>query len=578
MKKHPKFKIVNTATLLMSALLSPTVFATHSYILDGYTPDVRDTADKEMFRNTVIDTTDPNEMGHTVIGQGNFVSTDVGATVTVGNQNNIQPNSVNTNVFGYQNGVLGANTQAFGSLNFITGDNSTVSGIKNTVSAVNTHLVGKENEIYGQNHFIGGYKNTTYGESNTLVGNENRIHRIVNGDPEEASNSVAIGTKNNVGGNHTVVIGSNSNVDSNYSVGIGSNTTITNSANSFAIGDANTIKNSEMSLTVGTNQLDNAAYSTAMGYHNIVKSAFSTVIGSNINVGENRKYSVVVGYDSTIEEKVATEKYTINGTEHTFAGKDPIAAMSIGAEGTERTLTHLAAGRISSDSTDAINGSQLYAVTSELDKSTQSISDIKTKVDKNTKDIADNKKAVSDNTKEITKVKDRVTKLEDTVPEVTGGENIKVEKSTGSKGQSVYKVSTNGLASKADLDLIKAETINKADEAKQIAQKAHQVSIENRQLIESNTKEISRLNTKVHRIDKKTRAGIASVAAIAGAPQVFTPGKSMVSVGVSNYRGESGLSAVYSRANDSGHAILKAGLSINTQHDVIATGGVGYQW
>ena len=67
----------------------------------------------------------------------------------------------------------------------------------------------------------------------------------------------------------------------------------------------------------------------------------------------------------------------INGTTHNFAGTNPAATVSVGKAGTERTITNVAAGRISAASTDAINGSQLYAVTSEMDKGVAYAGDVK---------------------------------------------------------------------------------------------------------------------------------------------------------------------------------------------------------
>ncbi|EBW9463891.1 hypothetical protein CB413_29815, partial [Salmonella enterica subsp. enterica serovar Panama] len=68
---------------------------------------------------------------------------------------------------------------------------------------------------------------------------------------------------------------------------------------------------------------------------------------------------------------VATPEYTVNGVSHTFAGSAPVSTVSIGDSGKERTLTNVAAGRISATSTDVINGSQLFAVTSEVEKGNQ---------------------------------------------------------------------------------------------------------------------------------------------------------------------------------------------------------------
>ncbi|MEB7502810.1 hypothetical protein NGC23_21985, partial [Leclercia pneumoniae] len=58
---------------------------------------------------------------------------------------------------------------------------------------------------------------------------------------------------------------------------------------------------------------------------------------------------------------------TLRGTAYTFAGAAPASTVSIGSVGKERTLTNLAAGRLSATSTDAVNGSQLYATNQAIE-------------------------------------------------------------------------------------------------------------------------------------------------------------------------------------------------------------------
>lgn len=70
----------------------------------------------------------------------------------------------------------------------------------------------------------------------------------------------------------------------------------------------------------------------------------------------------VFGSGSTTAAAVGTNEATVNGiTYGGFAGNNPLATVSVGSEGKERTITNVAAGRISKTSTDTINGSQLYA-------------------------------------------------------------------------------------------------------------------------------------------------------------------------------------------------------------------------
>ena len=57
----------------------------------------------------------------------------------------------------------------------------------------------------------------------------------------------------------------------------------------------------------------------------------------------------------------------------------------------------------------------------------------------------------------------------------------------------------------------------------------------------------------MNKVDRKTRAGIAGVAAIASAPSARKDGKSMVSTGVAHHRGESAIAIKASRNSDNGH-------------------------
>ncbi|TIO06932.1 MAG: hypothetical protein E5X93_29940, partial [Mesorhizobium sp.] len=87
---------------------------------------------------------------------------------------------------------------------------------------------------------------------------------------------------------------------------------------------------------------------------------------------------VALGSGSVTQVAVGTSGTTIGGTAYTFAGTTPTSTVSIGAPGAERTLTNLAAGRISGSSTDAINGSQLFATNQQVTQNTTDIANLST--------------------------------------------------------------------------------------------------------------------------------------------------------------------------------------------------------
>lgn len=82
----------------------------------------------------------------------------------------------------------------------------------------------------------------------------------------------------------------------------------------------------------------------------------------------NNHNDVALGSGSTTEKAVGTRGTTIDGGYYTFAGTEPTSTVSIGSEGNERTITNVAAGRVEYWSTDAINGSQLYATNQAIEE------------------------------------------------------------------------------------------------------------------------------------------------------------------------------------------------------------------
>lgn len=147
-------------------------------------------------------------------------------------------------------------------------------------------------------------------------------------------------------GNNTVLIGSNSKVDGNFNYGIGHNAELK--------GESNAV----------------------VGAYNHVTANNTYVLGDHVDTTLNN--AVVLGSQSTAESSdvVSTPSYTYAGGTVNFAGTAPVSTVSVGATNQERTITHVAAGRVSADSTDAINGSQLYGANQQIDNLYNKISNI----------------------------------------------------------------------------------------------------------------------------------------------------------------------------------------------------------
>lgn len=179
-------------------------------------------------------------------------------------------------------------------------------------------------------------------------------------------------------GNNTVLIGSNSKVNGDFNYGMGHGVIFQGNKNS-AVGAYNKIEgNQSGAFGVGTYNVaavkgDN---SYSVGNKNQVSANNTFVMGNNVNTSLDN--AVVLGNNSTAESSdvVSTPSYTYVGGTVNFAGTAPVSTISVGATGQERTITHVAAGRISADSTDAINGSQLYGANQQIDNLYNKINNI----------------------------------------------------------------------------------------------------------------------------------------------------------------------------------------------------------
>lgn len=175
--------------------------------------------------------------------------------------------------------------------------------------------------------------------------------------------------------NNSVLIGSGSSVKGDFTLGIGHFTNV-NAKKGLAIGSYNTLSDKATESGVfGQGELNKTAIdasgSYSIGNYNHISGNNTFVMGNNVTTSlEN---AVILGNDSADGDVVGTSSYTFNnGKTVNYAGTTPVSTVSVGAKDKERTITNLAAGRVSATSTDAINGSQLYGVHQMIDTLNQS--------------------------------------------------------------------------------------------------------------------------------------------------------------------------------------------------------------
>ncbi|ECI3362768.1 hypothetical protein DKU78_24360, partial [Salmonella enterica subsp. diarizonae] len=203
-------------------------------------------------------------------------------------------------------------------------------------------------------------KLTTGGLYGTAVGINSGVY---------SNSALALGHNAKVGenANAALAVGYNSLSSAQNAIAIG-NTAKATAANTISIGTGNTVSGNN-SGAIGDPSTVSGAGSYSLGNNNTVSASNAFVLGNAVNNAVDN--SVVLGNGSTVSAAIATSEYNVNGVSHKFAGSAPVSTVSIGGAGKERTLTNIAAGRIFAGSTDAINGSQLFAVTSEVERGNQ---------------------------------------------------------------------------------------------------------------------------------------------------------------------------------------------------------------
>lgn len=179
----------------------------------------------------------------------------------------------------------------------------------------------------------------------------------------QGEQSISIGTGNIVKANNAGAFGDPSYVSGDGSYSIGNNNTIT-TRDTFVLGSGINRADDLTSNLSGT--VENSVY---LGKDSEATAGSGSVSADGVGTLKALTSEQVAGLTSTAGATGAVTNAKVNNiTYSNFAGAKAIGAVTVGASGTERRIQNVAAGEISSSSTDAINGSQLYMVANEIGK------------------------------------------------------------------------------------------------------------------------------------------------------------------------------------------------------------------
>lgn len=263
---------------------------------------------------------------------------------------------------GYQSRALGERAASFGFYAQAAQIDSIAIGSQSRANMDSSIALGRTTIVNGDYSIAIGrstHANGTMAVGLGQVARANADNSIAIGNhtnaTSTATNSIAMGNVATVSGSNSIAIGPNTNVTGNSSIAVGvGNEVYANNAGAF--GDPNIIQ-------------AGADGSYAFGNDNTISGANTFVLGNGVTVGTAD--SVILGNGSGTATAVNVDKATVGPITYSgFKGsiQEEGEYVSVGANGDERQIKHVAAGQITDSSTDAINGSQLYAVAAEIGK------------------------------------------------------------------------------------------------------------------------------------------------------------------------------------------------------------------
>ncbi len=186
-------------------------------------------------------------------------------------------------------------------------------------------------------------------------------------------NSAALGVNTVVTGTSTIVLGRDNKVSGNDTTVIGANNGTVSANQTTIIGYNNKTDSNQEQVVIGANSETAGQGATVVGTHGKATAWDAYAIGNNTIADKSN--SVALGTNSVTDNPVPTQQVVLNGVTHVFAGENPQSVVSVGSKDRagfggvkyyNRQITNVAAGQVDAASTDAVNGSQLYAAYDEI--------------------------------------------------------------------------------------------------------------------------------------------------------------------------------------------------------------------
>ena len=266
-------------------------------------------------------------------------------------------NSKSASALGDTAQALANDALAIGTQAQASGSTSAAIGARSAVSGANTYVVGSDNSnnpagtgatITATNSGVFGNQNRLEGNKNRLVGNSNTVKlesMALLTTPKKIEDVMITGNDNTVSGDPDA----STQGDAGNILGI----SVTGSKNTIQAKNSGNKDLKNIGIVGNNNTIDTSNTARNLSDTQILGSDVTATLGNSVYLGSKSAY-VVVGASTK-----GMDAYTGNGT-YNYAGGTPAGVVTVGSVGKERRIQNVAAGLVSTTSTDAINGSQLY--------------------------------------------------------------------------------------------------------------------------------------------------------------------------------------------------------------------------
>ncbi|ELP1146688.1 YadA-like family protein [Salmonella enterica] len=341
----------------------------------------------------------------------------IGTDATANTYTNVDGASA---AMGYKASAMGKWSTAIGSYSQSTGDSSLALGVKSTSAGDRAIAMGASSSAAGNFAMAMGVLSSASGENSVALGYKS----VASG-----ATSSALGYQATASGDDSAAFGKGAKAIGTNSVALGSGS-IAQEDNSIAVGNSTTQRQITYVAKGDINANSTDAVTGAQIYS--LSQSVADRLGGGASVNSDGTvnaplYEVGTGIYNNVGSALSALNTSITNTGASVAGlaEDALlwdgntSAFSANHSGSDSKITNLAAGTLAADSTDAVNGSQLFDTNAKVDQNTADITTNTDSINQNTTDIAANTASINQNTTDIATNTTSINSLSNSVTTLT---------------------------------------------------------------------------------------------------------------------------------------------------------------